>query len=276
MTQDRNLFGREAELTEAVNDALTEAIISAYPSPGREFLYNRPRNKWGVVVSNDITALDQPGRIIVDRIVRFARAGGRGLDLLALVWSDKPGNDELGQLAEDWPPDREGALAKYSAPAARPPAPPAALEKLVSARSQLLDLGSFISGMRRPSKVPTCRRRKRPVGPPASRKSDFFTRATGQAPSCWPMCCDGYRHRRCAMSCAGRWQVRGLRAIISSSKSGSIRRCSGGRLQHVCSRGKDEVARVHDLQQCCSGSGGSHAIDVQARSPCQRRMKVPR
>lgn len=146
MAQDKDLFGREGQLTEDFFDALRDAIVSAYPGQSREFFYLRLRNKWGVVVSDDITSLDQPGRIVVDRIVHFAGTSGRGLDLLALVWTDKPGNPKLRELAELWLPDLVGVLAKYGSPLEV-----SKLHDVVSRRSPLVDLDEFLAELQSPN-----------------------------------------------------------------------------------------------------------------------------
>jgi hypothetical protein len=112
-----------------------------------------------VRVEDDISAMDVPGRILVDRIGAYARAQGNALDLLGLAWSDKPDNPKLAQLADLWLPDKPGVLARYRTPAPDPgkaAKPPPPLESLVARQSRLLNLAAFIAGLQRLSRA-VCR-----------------------------------------------------------------------------------------------------------------------
>jgi len=92
------LYPREMEVADAQVPELVDALLSAYPD--KDFLYIRLADKWAVRVADDIVGTDGPGRLIVRRIVEYARSDGRLLDLLGLAWSDKPGNLKLKAMAE--------------------------------------------------------------------------------------------------------------------------------------------------------------------------------
>jgi hypothetical protein len=152
---DTHLYPREAEIDDAAMASIVDAILSAYPN--KEFLALRLRSKWGVRVEDEISAMDVPGRILVDRIGAYARAQGSALDLLGLTWSDKPNNPKLAALADMWLTDKPGVLERYRAPA--PDAavqPPPPLQSLVARQSRLLNLGAFIAGLQRLSRA-VCR-----------------------------------------------------------------------------------------------------------------------
>jgi Trypsin-like peptidase domain/Effector-associated domain 1 len=148
-----DLYPREREVTNEQMEAIVAAVVAAYPTADR--LYIRMSNKWGVRVEDDITSLDHGFKIIVHRIVEFARAEGRLLDLLGLVWTDRPENLKLNALADDWLTDPDGVRAKYGAapptsvasnlsetPPSRPP-----LEKLINAASHKINIGDFAAGV---------------------------------------------------------------------------------------------------------------------------------
>lgn len=143
------LYPREGEVADADIAAFVAAILSAYPN--KDFLYIRLADKWSVRVEDDVTALDLPGKLIVRRIVDYARSEGRLLDLLGLAWSDKPGNLQLAALAQAWLIDPDGVMAKYGAPPRPPPAGVEplrpSLQKLVNASSRLINLGDFERGL---------------------------------------------------------------------------------------------------------------------------------
>jgi len=165
---DKQLYPREGEVDDAVLGEFVDAITRAYPD--KRFLTMRLRTKWGVRVEDEISELDAPGKILVDRIASYAQAQGGALDLLGLAWSDKPGNFKLAALADTWLPDKAGVLARYGKPpsaggaqtlgfappdtpgaavgAGEQPARPA-LESLVVQRSRLFNLGAFIAGLQR-------------------------------------------------------------------------------------------------------------------------------
>ncbi|ESQ92602.1 trypsin-like peptidase domain-containing protein [Asticcacaulis benevestitus] len=143
MNDVTNLFAKEDEVDDATREAIGDAIRKAYPN--RDFFYMRLHNKWGVDVEDDVTSLDNPGGVVMARIVQYARANGRQLDLLALAWADVPGNPALKALANNWLTPPEAALAKYAPPplAAPPPQVRPTLEKLVAKRSRLINLQAF-------------------------------------------------------------------------------------------------------------------------------------
>ncbi|MEP7008127.1 MAG: trypsin-like peptidase domain-containing protein [Sphingomonas bacterium] len=154
---DKQLYPGEGDVDDAVLGAFVDAITKAYPD--KNFLAMRLRTKWGVRVEDEISALDVPGKVLVDRIASYAQAQGGALDLLGLAWSDKPGNFRLAALADQWLPDKAGVLARYGkAPPAAPafniaqaaggePARPP-LESLVVRRSRLFNLAAFIAGLK--------------------------------------------------------------------------------------------------------------------------------
>lgn len=158
------LYPREVEVADAQVPELVDALLSAYPD--KDFLYIRLADKWAVRVADDIVGTDGPGRVIVRRIVEYARSEGRLLDLLGLAWSDKPGNRKLKALADAWLTDQTGVIARYAPPAPPPPifkgagiAPAAgteapglsrsALQRLVNASSKPVNLGDFFRGIDR-------------------------------------------------------------------------------------------------------------------------------
>ena len=155
---DRELYSREGEVTDHDIEGFERAILKAYPT--KEFLYRRLANKWGIRVEDDVTSTDKPGAIIISRIVEFARSEGRLLDLLGLVWTDKPQNRALSELVEQWLDDKHAVLNKYSpmmpGQAPRENYAVARLEKLIEAKSRLVRLSSFIEGLVRISRA-VCR-----------------------------------------------------------------------------------------------------------------------
>lgn len=149
---DSDLYPREGDVGAQDLAAIRDAIVHAYPQA--DFLYLRMADKWGIRVQDDVTAVDTLGfRLVVQRIVEFARSEGKLLDLLGLAWSDKPGNPKLAALAETWLPDRDGVLAKYGqvapAPHAAQPITQAQLQKQVERFSRLVPLRSFVDNMER-------------------------------------------------------------------------------------------------------------------------------
>lgn len=152
-----NPFAKESEVKDPTPTAIGDAIRAAYPN--RAFFYMRLRNKWGVDLADDIVSpLGLTGREVMDAIVRYAKANGRLLDLLALAWSDVTGNPALEALANDWLTPKEAALAKYApAPVAAPPQTPRpSLEKWVASRSKPINAVAFSQSFER-SKGAVCR-----------------------------------------------------------------------------------------------------------------------
>ena len=98
------LYPREVEVADAQVPELVDALLSAYPD--KDFLYIRLADKWAVRVADDIVGTDGPGRVIVRRIVEYARSEGRLLDLLGRGRSNKPGNRRLKAMAKAWLTDR--------------------------------------------------------------------------------------------------------------------------------------------------------------------------
>ena len=142
------LFAKEGEVTAADREALVAAIKSGYPN--RAFFYLRLANKWAINVDDDITPVAQAGTLVVTAIVAYAASQGRTLDLLALAWTDAPGNPALKAMADRFLPDQQGVLAKYGPAVVQPGTPPAlkpSLEKLVEKRSRLIDIVAFQRGL---------------------------------------------------------------------------------------------------------------------------------
>ena len=113
-----DLYPREDKVANEHIEGFVAALVAAYPTA--DHLYIRLANKWGVRVQDDITALDHGFKVIVQRMVEYARAEGRLLDLIGLAWTDRPGNPKLKVLAETWLTDPDGVREKYGA---MPPPP---------------------------------------------------------------------------------------------------------------------------------------------------------
>lgn len=153
MTLVTELFGNEAEVTEEDGTAIVDGILSAYPPHQRNFFYLRLRQKWGLVVADEVIATDgsTPGKIVVSTIYDFARANGRALDLLAVVWTDRPHNPKLAALAARLLEYPNEIVAKYadSGPTDVRSVSHPSLEKLVENRSRLVSMPAFIESMAR-------------------------------------------------------------------------------------------------------------------------------
>jgi len=142
MCEIENLYPKEAELTGDDDVEIVNAILSAYPN--KDFLSLRLRHKMGINVADEITTMDGPGRIIVTRIYDYAKAAGRALELLAITWTDKPGNPKLKSLADRFFPEQQAVINKFEPhDTAAPPAPRPPLERLVDKRSKFTNLAAF-------------------------------------------------------------------------------------------------------------------------------------
>lgn len=145
------LFASETSVRDADRAALIEAIRHAYPQI--EFLYLRLEQKWiAGFRAGDYFDLHRGTIPIIADIVKHADASGKVLELLGVMWSDKPQNPQLLALADKFFPSKEdkaAVIAKYAPPPATPPlaALKPSLEKLVEKRSKLLRLSTFINGM---------------------------------------------------------------------------------------------------------------------------------
>jgi len=146
MAETRNQLVRKVSISAADREALVDALRSGYPN--LDFLYLRLANKMGVDVAFDIVSLKEPGGVILDRIVTFAKGQGKFLELLGVAWSGAPGNPELKDLADKYFTDPAEILAKFAPLAAAPVAADhPALEKLIVSRSKLLNLKAFQAGL---------------------------------------------------------------------------------------------------------------------------------
>ena len=109
---------------------------------------DRGRPGLEVEAGDDVIALNNPGTIIADAIVKFAHSQGRTLQLLGATWSEVPGNPKLKALADKFLPNHAAILAKYATYVPSPvPVQHASLEKLVEKRSRLLNLATYIHGL---------------------------------------------------------------------------------------------------------------------------------
>lgn len=144
-----NPFAREDQLTPADRESLVAAIKSAYPAANRDFLYSRLARSLGIHVADDVIALNNPGTTVVRAIVDYARAQGKTLELLGATWTEVSGNPELRTLANRFLPDQTAVLAKFAPSDSMAVAEHPTLERLVAARSRLLDPAAFKAGLER-------------------------------------------------------------------------------------------------------------------------------
>ena len=140
-------FAREAEVTAEDRENLVQAIKAAYPN--RDFFYSRLARALAIHVADDVIALNNPGTLILRAVVDYATAQGKVLELLGAAWTEVPKNSQLLALADRFFSDKAAVIAKFAPPEAKPEPIRQPLEKLVAARSRLLDLGGFVAGLER-------------------------------------------------------------------------------------------------------------------------------
>lgn len=149
------MYEKETQLTQVDIEQIQLAIVSAYPDI--QALYRRISNKWGVDIA-DVMNTERGKIAVVTDIVAWARADGETLDLLALCWTDKPGNPKLAALAQQLlPADLDKVRREYALPPlvtapadpvhdVRSPVP--SLERIVSRKSRLQGMDEFIDRLR--------------------------------------------------------------------------------------------------------------------------------
>jgi hypothetical protein len=136
-------------LTPSEFEEVVNAILEGYPA--RFDLVQRLWFKWGIRAERVVRS-DVPDGQFVDQLVQWANAEGRGLDLLGLLWANRPGNSFLTAIGARLLGSVEPFLARYdSPPALEPtPAPPVTrdnLERLITRQSRLNDYVQFSSGL---------------------------------------------------------------------------------------------------------------------------------
>lgn len=151
-------------------EAFHRAILEAYPDVGDlEILF---AHQWGLSIDEEVL-LDQPRKKVANDLLKWVRGHGREHELLGLLWYGRPGNPYLHALGERLLGDLAPIAARYERAPALAPAPPPVvtrqvLEKVVTERSRLVDVGQFTSRLERASAA-VCR-----VETPSSKGTGFL------------------------------------------------------------------------------------------------------
>lgn len=118
-------------------EEIAAAIVSGYDVSD---LSRVLRFKWGFVLKNYIN-IQQGFRLVVTDLVEWTEQKGKTLELLAVAYSQAPGNPDLQAAAANYGLSRQDISQKYGPDGSVPK--PTSLEAMVSRHSRLIDYALF-------------------------------------------------------------------------------------------------------------------------------------
>jgi hypothetical protein len=130
------------KLSNETLEEITDAIVSGYDLADLSRVLHF---KWGFVLANYVNT-HQGFRFIVSDLIEWTERKGKTRELLAVTYSQAPGNTDLQAIAAKCGLTLQDADRKYNATGIVPK--PASLEAMVNAHSRLIDYERFVQRLR--------------------------------------------------------------------------------------------------------------------------------